>query len=76
VFAVYFTDFFAAVGVKLGERALGFFHLVTGGWLMYFAIGYHWRVQAGPGPQACGAQRFAGSAAAVTPPRAGSWPVR
>ncbi len=52
LFAVYFTDFFAAIGVKLGERALGFFHLITGCWLMYlayavavdFAIGYHWRV--------------------------------
>jgi hypothetical protein len=52
LFAVYFSDFFASIGVKLGERALGFFHLVTGAWLMYlayavavdFAIGYHWRV--------------------------------
>lgn len=52
LFAVYFSDFFAAIGLKLGERALGFFHLTTGGWLMYlayavavdFAIGYHWRV--------------------------------
>jgi hypothetical protein len=51
LFAIYFSDFFAAIGVKLGERALGFFHLVTGGWLMYlafavavdFSIGYHWR---------------------------------
>ncbi len=51
LFAVYFTDFFAAIGIKLGERALGFFHLITGIWLMYlayavavdFAIGYHWR---------------------------------
>jgi hypothetical protein len=39
------------MGLKLGERALGFFHVVTGLWLMYlayavavdFAIGYHWR---------------------------------
>jgi hypothetical protein len=52
LFAIYFSDFFAAIGVKLGERALGFFHLITGCWLMYlayavavdFAIGYHWRV--------------------------------
>jgi hypothetical protein len=52
LFAVYFSDFFASIGLKLGERALGFFHLVTGAWLMYlayavavdFAIGYHWRV--------------------------------
>jgi hypothetical protein len=52
LFAIYFSDFFASIGVKLGERALGFFHLATGGWLMYlsyavavdFSIGYHWRV--------------------------------
>jgi hypothetical protein len=52
LFAIYFSDFFAAIGVKLGERALGLFHLVTGAWLMYlayavavdFAIGYHWKV--------------------------------
>ena len=52
LFGVYFTDFFAAIGVRLGERGLGFFHLITGIWLMYlayatvvdFAIGFHWRV--------------------------------
>jgi hypothetical protein len=52
LFAIYFSDFFASIGLQLGERALGFFHLVTGCWLMYlayavavdFAIGYHWRV--------------------------------
>ena len=52
LFAVYFSDFFASVGLKLGERALGLFHLATGGWLMYlayavavdFTLGYHWRV--------------------------------
>ncbi|MGH9301324.1 MAG: hypothetical protein ACRD0I_11275 [Acidimicrobiales bacterium] len=52
LFAIYFSDFFAALKIKLGERALGFFHLVTGGWLMYlayatavdFAVGYHWRI--------------------------------
>ncbi|HEY3953641.1 MAG TPA: hypothetical protein VGM53_09715 [Streptosporangiaceae bacterium] len=51
LFAVYFFDFFASVGVKLAERALGLFHVATGLWLMYlaysvtvdFAIGYHWR---------------------------------
>jgi hypothetical protein len=51
LFAIYFSDFFASIGLKLGERALGFFHLVAGAWLMYlayavavdFAIGYHWR---------------------------------
>lgn len=52
LFAIYFSDFFASIGLKLGERALGFFHLVTGAWLMYltfatavdFSIGYHWRI--------------------------------
>jgi hypothetical protein len=52
LFAVYFTDFFAAIGMRLGERGLGFFHLITGIWLMYlayatvvdFALGFHWRV--------------------------------
>lgn len=52
LFAIYFSDFFAALRIPLGERALGFFHLATGGWLMYlayatavdFSIGYHWRV--------------------------------
>jgi hypothetical protein len=51
LFAVYFSEFFGTLGLKLGERALGFFHVVTGLWLMYlayavavdFAIGYHWR---------------------------------
>jgi hypothetical protein len=50
--AIYISDFFAAFKIALGERALGFFHLATGGWLMYltfavavnFSIGYHWRV--------------------------------
>jgi len=52
LFAVYFTDFFAAIGMRLGERGLGFFHLITGIWLMYlayatvvdFALGFHWKV--------------------------------
>jgi hypothetical protein len=52
LFAIYFFDFFAAVGVRFGERLLGLFHLLTGGWLMYlafatvvdFAINYSWRV--------------------------------
>src|SRR6185437_5453834 len=52
LFAIYFADFFASVGVKFGERLLGLFHLLTGGWLMYlafatvvdFAINYSWRV--------------------------------
>jgi hypothetical protein len=52
LFAIYFFDFFAAVGLRIGERLLGLFHLLTGGWLMYlafatavdFAIGYSWRI--------------------------------
>jgi hypothetical protein len=52
LFAIYFADFFAAIGVALGERALGFFHLATGCWLMYlafatavdFSIGFTWRI--------------------------------
>jgi len=47
-----FSDFFTAVGVRFGERLLGLFHLLTGGWLMYlafatvvdFAINYSRRV--------------------------------
>ncbi|MGH3270468.1 MAG: hypothetical protein ACRDN1_15645 [Trebonia sp.] len=50
--AIYFSDLFASIGIKLGERALGLFHLATGGWLMYLAyatavdlsIGFHWRI--------------------------------
>ena len=52
LFGVYFFDFFASIGVPLGERGLGLFHVATGGWLMYltyavavdFALGYHWRI--------------------------------
>ena len=35
---VYVSDFFVAVGVEVGERALGFFHVVTGIWLMYLTF--------------------------------------
>ncbi|MGH8127273.1 MAG: hypothetical protein ACRETC_02745 [Gammaproteobacteria bacterium] len=46
---IYFADFFASIGSKAGVRALGFWHLVTGAWLMYlmfatslnFANGFH-----------------------------------
>lgn len=52
LFAVYFFDFFASIGVKIGERLLGLSHVVVGLWLMYltyavavnFAAGFHWRV--------------------------------
>ena len=36
---IYLSDFFAAIGQKWGERALGFWHIVTGLWLMYLMIG-------------------------------------
>jgi hypothetical protein len=47
---IYISDFFAAFRVALGERALGFFHLLTGAWLMYlafsaavtFSLGWTW----------------------------------
>jgi hypothetical protein len=50
LFVIYFCDFFASIGVGLGERALGLFHLLTGAWLMYlafavavdFSIGFTW----------------------------------
>lgn len=46
---IYISDFFASIGVSVGERALGFWHLVTGAWLMYltfatalnFAVHWH-----------------------------------
>jgi len=52
LFGVYFSEFFQSIGMKLGERALGFFHLATGLWLMYlafavavdFSLGFTWRV--------------------------------
>lgn len=51
LFAVYFFDFFVALGVALAERALGLVRLLVGVWLMYltfavavdFALGWHWR---------------------------------
>jgi hypothetical protein len=50
--AVYFSEFFASIGVRLAERALGLFRILTGAWLMYltfavtvdFALGYHWPI--------------------------------
>lgn len=36
---IYLSDFFAAIGSRLGERALGFWHIVTGLWLMYLMLG-------------------------------------
>ena len=35
---IYLSDFFAAIGSRLGERALGFWHIVTGLWLMYLMV--------------------------------------
>jgi hypothetical protein len=36
---IYASDFFASIGKQFGERALGFWHIVTGLWLMYLMIG-------------------------------------
>ncbi|WP_211320739.1 hypothetical protein [Arthrobacter livingstonensis] len=38
---IYISDFFHSIGLAWGERALGFWHLATGLWLMYltFATG-------------------------------------
>lgn len=49
---IYISDFFASIGIALGERALGFWHLVTGVWLMYltfavavnFSLGWTWPI--------------------------------
>jgi hypothetical protein len=46
---IYISDFFASLGSSLGLRALEFFHLGTGAWLMYltwatalnFSSGFH-----------------------------------
>jgi hypothetical protein len=35
---VYVSEFFASLRVPIGERALGFFHLGTGLWLMYLTF--------------------------------------
>ncbi len=35
---IYFADFFASLGKQSGVRALGFWHLLTGLWLMYLMI--------------------------------------
>lgn len=35
---IYVSDFFASLASELGERALGFFHLLTGAWLMYLTF--------------------------------------
>ncbi|HET8560408.1 MAG TPA: hypothetical protein VFL69_07825 [Marmoricola sp.] len=47
---IYVSEFFTAFGNELGERALGFLHLLTGAWLMYltfatavnFSLGWSW----------------------------------
>jgi hypothetical protein len=49
---IYISDFFASIKIAVGERALGFWHLVTGLWLMYltfatavdFSLGWTWRI--------------------------------
>lgn len=35
---IYVSDFFASLGSVLGTRVLGFFHLLTGAWLMYLTF--------------------------------------
>ncbi|HKT56317.1 MAG TPA: hypothetical protein VJR25_06050 [Microbacterium sp.] len=35
---IYLSDFFASIGMTFGERALGFWHIVTGVWLMYLMV--------------------------------------
>lgn len=44
---IYLSDFFASIGIKLGERSLGLWHLATGVWLMYltFATTLNFSVQ-------------------------------
>lgn len=50
LFAVYVSDFAAALAAPAAERVLGLFHLVTGAWLMYLvcavvvntALGFTW----------------------------------
>lgn len=78
LFAVYFTEFFATVGLGLFERALGAVRIATGLWLMYlsyavavdFALGYHWRTQAPPLTSDSSAHPGAGVAACAQP----GWP--
>jgi hypothetical protein len=38
LFYVYFSDFFASIPTKLGERSLGLAHILTGIWLMYLTF--------------------------------------
>ena len=35
---IYICDLFASLGSRTWERALGFFHIVTGAWLMYLTV--------------------------------------
>ena len=52
LFAVYFFEFFATIGIPIAERVVGLFRILTGAWLMYltfavavnFALGFHWKV--------------------------------
>jgi len=44
---IYASDFFASIGVPLGERALGFWHIVTGLWLMYLMIATVYNISLG-----------------------------
>jgi hypothetical protein len=44
---IYISDFFASIGKAFGERALGFWHLVTGLWLMYLTVAAALNIAAG-----------------------------
>jgi hypothetical protein len=44
---VYAADFFASIGVALGERALGLFHILTGLWLMYLMVATVYNISLG-----------------------------
>lgn len=44
---IYLSDFFASIGNKLGERALGFFHILTGLWLMYLMVATVYNISLG-----------------------------
>ncbi|HEV7184067.1 MAG: hypothetical protein ABI130_05695 [Leifsonia sp.] len=44
---IYASDFFASIGVALGERALGLFHILTGLWLMYLMVATVYNISLG-----------------------------
>lgn len=44
---IYISDFFVSIGKKFGDRALGFWHLATGLWLMYLTFAAGLNIAAG-----------------------------